>query len=146
MHGYSPGHTDEFSESQRLCFTGNTFHCIVVARILSVWAESRGLLCSVPKVEDLWEAAGYGDGWRKVDRNSAGDEGDRELPRPQRAEVRVEPALPHDPGIHRSVEDRFYAYHDEYDDGVESAKATFGSEFGGESDSEVGEKVYHLVQ
>ena len=44
LHGYRAGHTKGFSEGTRLSFVGNTFHCIVVAYVLSFWAVDLGYL------------------------------------------------------------------------------------------------------
>ena len=60
----SPGHTEGYSETQRMCFYGNSFYCIVMAKVMSPWCAKMKYLPRLPTVEELWMAAGYGNGWR----------------------------------------------------------------------------------
>ena len=61
---------------------GNGFHCIVMALLMSAWAYTVGYLSEVPKVRELWTAAGYPyDGNRHAyewERLSEYDSSDRE--------------------------------------------------------------------
>ncbi len=59
LHGFKPGHTQGFSESRRISFLGNSFHCIAVAYLLSQYAYHCRYLSRKPFVEELWERAGY---------------------------------------------------------------------------------------
>ena len=60
LHGFKPGHTRGHSEHQRICFLGNSFHCVTVAYLLATWAVDVGYLGAVPTVGQLWANAGYG--------------------------------------------------------------------------------------
>ena len=59
LHGFHDNHTEGFTEQQRHCFQGNTFHTVAVAYLLSSWAVSKGYMKRVPRVEWLWKQAGY---------------------------------------------------------------------------------------
>ena len=59
LHGFQLGHTDGYSEHQRISFLGNTFHCIVVAHLFSTWAVRSGYIPAVPTIAQLWSGAGY---------------------------------------------------------------------------------------
>ena len=60
LHGFRPGHTQGFSEHERMCFLGNTFHCVTVAYLLAFWAVNVGYLSDIPTTTQLWIEAGYG--------------------------------------------------------------------------------------
>jgi len=67
LHGYKRGHTAGYPEGQRLSFLGNTFHCVVVAKLLASWGVHSGYLRGVPHSHWLWQAAGYGRTWESRD-------------------------------------------------------------------------------
>ena len=133
-----------------MCFTGNTFHCVVVARVISLWGRKVGLLRHVPTVKELWESAGYGSGWKTPGAPAARRDGccvlnlDEGLRQSERDSVAL--ALPPDPGIHRCAEDLCFAYHEEHGGDDSSIKAEADSESGGEGEGEEEETFYHLVQ
>ena len=60
MHGFLTGHTEgqDRSESKRKQLLGNSFHCTVVALLLSPVMVSVGYLKETPRLKDLWERTG----------------------------------------------------------------------------------------
>ena len=59
LHGYPPGFTNQLPEHRRLFHIGYSFHCIVLAWVVSGFALQTRYVKESATVEGLWQAAGY---------------------------------------------------------------------------------------